>query len=66
MKEEKQTVTAAVPAKTATKFSKGQLLGSERFKERRDALGALLKDGETYTVEEAEKILGDYMKGQVK
>jgi len=65
MKDEKQTVTAA-PAKTVTKFSKAQLLSAKRFADRKDALGAVLKDNETYTVEEAQKLLDDFMKGQVK
>ena len=64
MKDEKQTVTAT-PAKTAAKFSKAQLLSAKRFEDRKDALGAVLKDTETYTVEEAQKLLDDFMKGQV-
>ena len=66
MKDEKQTVTSAAPTKTATRFTKKQLLGSKRFEERKDALGAILSDTETYTVEEAQKLLDDFMKGQVK
>lgn len=66
MKDEKQTVTAAVPAKQGVKFTKAQLTEAKRFRERRDALNALLKDNETYTVDEAQKIIDDYMKGQVK
>ena len=68
MKDEKQTVTAAAaaPTKTATRFTKKQLLGSKRFEERKDALGAILSDTETYTVDEAQKLLDDFMKGQVK
>lgn len=64
MKDEKQTVSAA-PAKMVTKFSKAQLLGAKRFEDRKDALGAVLKNTETYTVEEAQKLLDDFMKGQV-
>ena len=64
MKDEKQTVSAT-PAKTVTKFSKAQLLDAKRFEDRKDALGAVLKDTETYTVEEAQKFLDDFMKGQV-
>jgi len=64
MKDEKQTVTA--PAKSVTKFTKAQLLSAKRFEGRKDALGAVLSDTETYTVEEAQKLLDDFMKGQVK
>lgn len=51
---------------TAPKFSKGQLLASNRFKERRDALNAVLEDDKSYTNAEAEKLLIDFMKGKVK
>ena len=47
------------------KFSKGQLAASERFRERRDILAALLADGELYTVKAVEEKIESYMKGKV-
>lgn len=47
-------------------FSKEQLLSSERFKNRRDILNALLKEDVSYTVVQAENIIEKYMKGKVK
>lgn len=46
-------------------FSKEQLLCSEKFSGRRDALNALLTDGELYSVSAAEKKIEKFMKGQV-
>ncbi len=47
-------------------FSKEQLLCSEKFSGRKDALNALLKNGELYSVSTAEKTIEKFMKGQVK
>lgn len=47
-------------------FTKNQLLLSKRFKPSRDALYAILKENEQYTISEVEKILADFMKGKVK
>lgn len=57
-------MTAETPA--VTKYTKAQLLGSERYRNRRDLLGALLKDGEAYTIEDADALLANYMKGKVR
>lgn len=48
------------------RFSKGQLLGSERFSGRRDLLTALLSEEKVYSVFEAEKIIEKFLKGKVK
>ncbi len=50
----------------AVKYSKEQLIRSDRYMKRRDLLGALLKDGERYTLEEVDAKLDNYMKGKVK
>ncbi|MBD5082134.1 MAG: hypothetical protein HDT44_10290 [Ruminococcaceae bacterium] len=48
------------------RFSKWQLLGSERFSGRRDLLTALLSEEKVYSVFEAEKIIEKFLKGKVK
>lgn len=56
-----------VPMETpAPAFTRDQVLASKRYANRRDALGFLLKDGETYTAEQIDTILINYMKGKVK
>ena len=52
--------------KAAPKFSKAQLLCSTRYETRRDLVGALLKDGVKYSVEEVDAAIETYMKGKVK
>ncbi len=47
-------------------FSKEQLVSSERFRERKDILEALLDESETYTIKTAEEKMENYMKGKVK
>lgn len=54
------------PSEKARLFSKNQLLASERFRERRDLLNALLSSDKQYTVEAVEQEISKYMKGQVK
>lgn len=67
--EEKKKAPEAVAEKAGkveNKFTKEQLAASERFRERRDILEALLTDGELYTVKAVEEKIESYMKGKVK
>lgn len=57
-----ETAEAAVPA-----YTKAQFLASKQFTAvQKDVLRALMKDGETYTVEQAQKLIDDYAKRKVK
>lgn len=56
----------AVTEKVENKFSKEQLIASNRFRERRDILEALLETGKLYTVKAVEEKIESYMKGRVK
>lgn len=47
-------------------FSKQQLLVSERFRERKDLVNALLSMDKQYTVKTVEQMIEEYRKGQVK
>lgn len=64
-KKAPETGTSAT-GKVENKFSKEQLAASQRFRERRDILEALLDDGELYTVKAVEEKIESYMKGKVK
>lgn len=68
MTEKKKAPEAALEntEKVENKFSKEQLIVSERFRERRDILEALLENGELYTVKAVEEKMESYMKGKVK
>lgn len=47
----------------AVKYSKQQLLQSEKYRYRRDAIEALLKDDEKYTRAQVDNLLDQFYKG---
>lgn len=47
------------------RYTKSEIKQSERFKARRDAVEALLKEDVCYSIEEAEEIIEGFMKGCV-
>ena len=57
---------AADVEKVGERFSKRQLVASERFQERRDVLEALLDEKGLYTVKAVGEMIESYMKGKVK
>lgn len=60
-----ETAALADDRKAENQFSKEQLLASERFRNRRDILEALLDAGELYTVKAVEEKIQSHMKGKV-
>nr|DAQ76842.1 MAG TPA: hypothetical protein [Caudoviricetes sp.] len=60
MAKNADTVSEAAP-----RFSKAQLLRSGRYKARRDLVGALLKDGVKYSLEDVDAAIEKYTKGKV-
>ena len=63
-KKNLETVTGSTVA-AENKFSKEQLLVSERFRDRRDLVDAFLDDGGSYTGRSVEEKIEKYMKGKV-
>lgn len=51
--------------KTDVKYTKAQFLGSKTLGVQRDVIQAVLKDDETYTKEEAMKLIRGYLKKEV-
>ncbi|WP_413778132.1 hypothetical protein [Caproicibacterium sp. XB1] len=51
---------------TAVAFTKEQLLAAKTYESRRDLLAALLQDGQSYTHEQVQSLLDNYLKGQVE
>jgi hypothetical protein len=47
-------------------FSKTQVLNAKKYQDRKDVLSTLLVDGKTYTLENVDKLIENFMKGQVK
>lgn len=66
MARKKIVPEAAEHEKRENRFSRDQLLASERFREKRDLLGALLLEGRRYTISNVEGLIEKYMKGKVK
>ena len=46
-------------------FSKEQILASNKYADRRDALDAILEDNGVYTIEQVDSLLEKFMKGKV-
>lgn len=47
------------------KFTKKQLVASNKYSYRRDALNVLLEEGKSYTFVEVDQKLHDFLKGKV-
>ncbi len=52
--------------KVPLEFSKAQLANSERYKQYKDVITALLEDDKRYTIKQADAIINDYLKRSVK
>lgn len=61
----KTTKTEAAAAAAAT-YTVDQLAASKRYANRRDLIRALLEPGKTYTLDETDSLIDDFMKGTVK
>jgi len=48
------------------KFSKEQLLKSQKYKDERDLINALLKEDKKYSLSDVDKLIDEFMKGKVK
>lgn len=68
--KEKSIVTGEMVAEvlqvTQLKFSKSQLVKSQKYNHRRDALNALLNDGRTYSFTEVDAVLKKFDEGVKK
>lgn len=68
----KKQVTSVEPEKVSEAiantpiFSKAQLIGSEKYAQRRDALNALLNDRERYSSAQVDEILKKFDEGGKK
>ncbi len=50
-------------SKAPVSFPKEKLLTFEKYRDRRDLLGALLKDGASYSTAEADAMIKTFLKG---
>ena len=62
-----ETNTEVKPQVSADVFTKQQLAESKRYKKKAGiCLEALLENGKTYTIVQVDKIIGDYLKKEVR
>lgn len=66
MAVKKSKPAASEQGKVESLFSKEQLLAAERFQGRKDIVNTLLSSDKQYTVQSVERMIENYMKGQVK
>ena len=64
MAQAKTTKTEAAAA--AATYTVDQRAASKRYANRRDLIRALLDSGKRYTLDEVDRLIESYMKGQVK
>lgn len=64
--DDKECISDLSGLKKEAAFSKSQLLKSKKFLNRKDILTALLEENKEYTLNQAEEIITNFMKGQVK
>lgn len=48
------------------KFTKQQILEAKKYANRKDLVGALLEEGENYSLSEVDAAISDFMKRKVK
>lgn len=57
--------TQKTEVKQDARFTKSQILASQKYVGRRDALGAILNEGDTYSLNEVDSLLEKFMKRKV-
>lgn len=60
-----EAVKAETKVKKQTEYSKEQLLLSNKYKNRQDLLNILLEDGKYYSISVVDKLIDNFMKGEV-
>ncbi|SDF61883.1 hypothetical protein [Sporomusa acidovorans] len=58
--------TKVTESPAATSFTKQQIISAKRYAERRDLLNVLLADDGSYTHDQVEKLMDEFMKKGVK
>ena len=56
---------ATEAAGAAPHFTKAQLMASNKYAGRKDLIGALLDDKESYTIAKVDALIENYLKGKV-
>ena len=63
--KKKAAATADQTKAAESKFTKEQLVKSKAFSQHKDALNAILEAGKTYTKEQAERLVSEFLERKV-
>lgn len=63
--KEKEEVFSPIEEKREITYSKEQILSSQKYRDRRDLLSALLEKEKGYTLKQVEEIMKNYKKKKV-
>lgn len=63
--KEKEEVFSQIEEKREITYSKEQILSSQKYRDRRDLLSALLEKEKGYTLKQVEEIMKNYKKKKV-
>lgn len=66
MAEAKKQKNSTAEKTAEPKFSREQIVASEKYCNHRDLVEALLDEGKKYTYEAVDKLIENYKKGQVR
>ena len=64
--KKRESTGAKVQQDAEPQFSKEQIVASEKYRNQRDLVDALLEKDKRYTIATVDSLIGKYMKGQVK
>lgn len=64
--KKRENSAAAKVQDAEPQFSKEQIVASEKYRNQRDLVDALLEKDKRYTIATVDSLIGKYMKGQVK
>jgi hypothetical protein len=63
--KKKTAATVDQPKAAEPKFTKEQLVKSKAFSQHKDTLNAILEAGKTYTKEQAERLVSEFLERKV-
>lgn len=62
----RKKITAEPEKKVLQAFTKEQILKSDKYKDKKDLVNAVLDKGNSYTTKDINKKIEEFMKGKVK
>lgn len=63
--EQTENIEPIEPVKSVITFPKEKILSAKNYADRKDLLGVLLEDGETYSFDQVDGLITNYLKRKV-